>query len=85
MNKNLYADSGRSETHMVVQAALSFVATIARLVLYLLGAFLIVLALWMFYVAAGVAQWVPVGIAIAGLVVIAGLLIIGAADRATMQ
>lgn len=54
----------------------------ARGLLYVLGAGLVIVGLFMLFVETGLAAWVPTGIAIAGLVVLLGLFVMGLSDRA---
>lgn len=54
----------------------------SRIGLYLLGGLVLVAGLAMLFFQTGLSAWIPGGIAAAGLVLILGLLIMGASDRA---
>ncbi len=62
---------------MVVRTAVFLVATVIRLLLYLLGAFLLILDLWLIFFETGLDRWVPVGVAVAGVILLLGLVAIG--------
>lgn len=50
-------------------------------VVYALGAVLIVTGLILLFVETGLAAWIPSGIAVAGLVILIGLFVIGLSHR----
>lgn len=50
-------------------------------VLYTLGAVILVVGIVLLFVESGLATWIPTGIALAGLLIIVGLLVIGLSDR----
>jgi hypothetical protein len=53
----------------------------ANAILYVLGAALIVVGLGLLFFETGLAAWVPPGIAIAGLVIIVGMMVLGLSGR----
>lgn len=54
----------------------------SRMILYLLGAGLVVLAVVMFFFASNLDNWVPVSMLVAGILLILGLAVMGFADNA---
>lgn len=53
----------------------------SRMIMYLLGAALVVVAVVMFFFAGGLDRWVPVSMLIAGILLILGLSVMGFADN----
>lgn len=53
------------------------------MVVFILGLALILVGAWMLFFQTGLNQWVPVGVAGAGLLVLIGLLVIGFSENAT--
>lgn len=53
---------------------------IVRNVGYALGAFLIVVGLVLLFVESGLAAWVPLGVALAGLLIVLGFVVLGLAE-----
>ena len=53
-----------------------------RTMLYFVGAALIVAGIVMLFFQTGLAAWVPTGIAVAGLIILVGLFVMGMSDRA---
>ncbi|HVL88484.1 MAG TPA: hypothetical protein VM681_10855 [Candidatus Thermoplasmatota archaeon] len=53
----------------------------ARLVVYLVGLGLVILAAWMLFFMTGLERWIPYTIAIVALVLIIGVAIMSAAGR----
>lgn len=53
----------------------------AKALFYVLGAALVVAGIVLLFFQTGLAAWVPPGIALAGLVIIVGMLVIGLSDR----
>ena len=51
-----------------------------RAVLYFVGIALVLGALWMFFMAAGLNRWIPIGIAIAALILIVGVSVMSFAE-----
>lgn len=58
---------------------------IARMLLYFLGALLVLAGLVMLFFETGLSAWVPTGIALAGLVILIGLLVLGLSDRSDVD
>ena len=54
----------------------------SRMIMYLLGAGLVVLAVVMFFFAGNLDRWIPVSMLIAGILLILGLAVMGFADNA---
>ena len=55
-----------------------------RLAIYFVGVVLVLVAAWMLFFEAGLNRWIPVGIAAAALLLIIGISVMGAADRAEL-
>lgn len=55
---------------------------IARMLLYFLGGLLLIAGIAMLFFETGLAGWIPGSIAVAGLVILVGLLVMGLSDRA---
>ena len=53
----------------------------ARLMLYLFGGALVVIALWMMFFETGLNRWIPIGVAAAGLLLVIGLIVMGSAEE----
>lgn len=53
-----------------------------RTILWVFGVGLLIAGLMLIYFETGVAQWIPSTIAVAGLLIIVGLLVIGFSERA---
>lgn len=53
-----------------------------RLVLFILGLGLVILAGWMLFFQTGLNRWVPFGVAAAGLLMLIGLMVIGFSESA---
>lgn len=53
-----------------------------RALLYILGAALVVVGIFMLFFETGLAEWVPPGIALAGLVILVGLFVLGLSEGA---
>lgn len=70
---------------MVVRSFLSLLTGVFRVILYLIGVGLFALGLWILFFAAGVDRWVPASVLAAGFVLLVGLLVMGAADRAHLD
>lgn len=54
----------------------------ARTLLYVLGAVLMIVGIGMLFFETGLDAWVPAGVALAGLIILVGLLIVGLSERA---
>lgn len=69
---------------MVVRTLVEVVGTVFRVLLYLVGAFLLILGFWLLFFEAGLDDWVPAGVAVAGAILLLGLIVIGLSDRARL-
>jgi len=58
---------------------------IARTLLYFLGGVLLIGGIVLLFVETGLADWVPGGVALAGLIILIGLLVMGMADHTTEE
>lgn len=54
----------------------------ARTLLYTLGTLLVIAGIVMLFFETGLSAWVPPGIALAGLVIVIGVAVLGLSDRA---
>lgn len=63
----------------------AFAGSLVRLALYAVGALLLGIGVWMLLAEAAVQEWIPIGVAAAGLLLIGGLLVIGLSDRARLD
>ena len=54
---------------------------VTRMLLFIVGGALMIVAVGMLFFETGLNQWVSAGVALAGLLLLVGLLIVGVSDR----